>query len=619
MASDVLAVGACAAAACGRAVARARPGRRLSVFLAAYLLLTAAMCWRLVSVQVVQAAEYRGLAERQTQRELELPARRGRLYDRDGDPLAMSLAASTIYANPQILRDARIDPMSVAVQLAPVLGRPADELAPLLRRDAQFVFLGRQLPRQVGEQVVALDLPGVGVVSEPTRVYPGGSLAAQVVGFAGIDNTGLAGLEDQYDDLLAGSPGQLRLERAPGGVTISAAPREVLPATPGTDLVLTLDRQIQHHAEEALATAVEDYGAEGGSAVVLDARSGEILALASVPGFASEDIGRADSYARRNRALTDVFEPGSVNKVITVAGAIEEGVVSPGTTFTVPYSYEIEPETFRDSARHETEVYTVAGIIERSSNVGTIQIAEHLGARRLHDYVTRFGLGGPTGLGFPGESEGILADVEDWTNSSLPTIAIGQGVSATLLQVAQVFGVVASGGEWVEPSLVRGTVGPDGSLSPVEAAERRRVVSETTADAVSDMLERVVDGEQGTGALAAVPGYDVGGKTGTAQKAYENRRGYEPGAYIASFVGFAPVDDPALVVAVMLDEPGPVYYGGSTAAPVFSDIMAFALSDRRIPPSAAPAVPEPAASATPGSAGATPSPAGAAPTPAGAP
>ncbi|MGH8885365.1 MAG: peptidoglycan D,D-transpeptidase FtsI family protein [Egibacteraceae bacterium] len=595
------------AADCGRVIARARSGRRLAGFLIVYLVLTALMTWRLVSVQVVSAAEYRGLAARQTQRELDLPARRGRLYDRTGEPLAMSLAATTVYANPRLLHaavatagmpgaregslgtppgadDPVISVAGVAAKLAPVLGADPDKLVRLLQRDQGFVYLARQLPRQVGQQVAALKLPGIGVLEEPTRAYPGGSLAAQVIGFAGIDNRGLSGLESQYDTLLAGRPGQLHLERAPGGLTINTAPREVRPATPGADLVLTIDRQIQYTAERALAAGMQRSHALGGSAVVLDARTGEILALASAPGYLPADIGTAEPYARRNRAVTDMFEPGSVNKVVTIAAALEEGIVQPETTFTVPWQYQVGRKTFHDSEAHETRDYTVGDIMEQSSNVGTIQIAQRLGPQQLHDYTARFGVGAPTGLGFPGESSGRLPEVKDWSASSLPTIAIGQGVAATLLQVTGAMEVIASGGEWIEPSLVRGRLGLDGRVEPLARPKRQRVVSAQTARAVSEMLVRVVEAEHGTGSRAAVPGYRVGGKTGTAQKPSLTRRGYEPGAFIGSFVGFAPAEDPALIVAVMLDEPTP-YYGGLTAAPVFSEIMRFALAKQRVPPS----------------------------------
>lgn len=563
---------------------RARTGRRLTLLLAVYLLLTGMVGARLVSVQVLAAADYRSLAERQSQRHLELPATRGKLYDRGGHALAMSLAASTVYADPRVLRDHDVDAHQLADQLAPLLDRPAQEVAALLDRATGFTYLGRQLPRQVGEQVEAMDVPGIGVLDEPTRTYPAGGLAAQLVGFAGVDNVGLSGLESHYDELLAGRPGALRLEQAPGGLTISAAPRQVEPAVAGTDLVLTIDRQVQHVAERELAAAVEEHDAKGGSAVVLDVASGEVLAMASVPGFVPEDIGTADAYQRSNRVLTDVYEPGSVSKIVTAAAALEEDVVAPDDVFSVPDRYDIGSKQFRDSVRHDPWRITLSEIIARSSNVGTIQVAERLGDERLHGYLEAFGYGQPTDLGFPGEATGRVPPLDEWWTTSLPTIAIGQGVSTTLLQVTAVLETIASGGEWVQPSIVRGTVGADGRLRPADPPQRRPVVSPSTARSVTGMLVDAVEGEQATGSQAAVPGYRVAGKTGTAQKPSRTSRGYKPGAYIASFAGFAPAEDPAVVVAVMLDEPTEEFYGGLTAAPVFREITEFVLSHRRVPP-----------------------------------
>ena len=553
--------------------------------LAVYLLLTVLIGGRLVSVQVLDAAAYRSLAERQTQRQIELPATRGRLYDREGQPLAMSLAAATVYANPAVLRDNDIAPAEVAAELAPLLDRPVEAIAEALAGDATFVYLGRQLAREVGNHVEAMRLPGVGVVSEPARTYPAGGLAAQLIGFAGVDNVGLSGLEAQYDDVLAGRPGALRVERAPGGLTISAAPREVQPAVAGTDLVLTIDRQIQHVTEQALSEAVDEHEAKGGAAVVVDAATGEILAMASAPGFAPESIGQTDAYHRSNRVVTDIYEPGSVSKVVTAAAALEEGIVGLDEVFTVPDRHQVGRKHFRDARAHAPWTITFPEIIARSSNVGTIKIAERLGAERLHDYLRAFGYAEATGLGFPGEAVGLLPPPESWWSSSLPTIAIGQGVSTSLLQVAGVLETIASGGERVPPTLVRGTVGPDGRLRPTEKPERRRVVSTETAAAVTNMLADAVGGDHGTGALAAVPGYRVAGKTGTAQKPSETARGYSPGKYIASFAGFAPTQTPDVVVAVMIDEPQGAFYGGVVAAPVFRAITGFALAHRRVAPS----------------------------------
>lgn len=543
------------------------------------------MGWRLVTIQVIDAEQFRGLAAAQSQRELTLSARRGKLYDREGEPLAMSLSAATIYANPRHLREGGGDARLVASQLAPLLGRSTAALTDDLTRDAGFVYLARQLPRRVGEQVSDMRLPGVGVLEEPRRVYPSDGLASQVVGFAGIDGNGLAGLELALEDTLAGRPGMLRLERAPGGLDISAAPREVVPPLAGHDVVLTIDREIQAVAERALRDAVKRYRAEAGSAVVLDVDSGEIVAMASAPTFDAADIGAVSADARRNRAVTDVFEPGSVNKVITASAALDSGVVDVRERFRVPDRLRVGAKTFSDSHDHPVERMRLADIIEQSSNIGTIKIARRVGEQRLYRYLRRFGYGRPSGLDFPGESSGLLSPPSGWWSSSLPTISIGQGVSATLLQVSSVFNIIARGGEWIEPSLVRGRVGEDGRLQPAAPQPRRQVVSEETATSLAEMLVGVVEGERGTCDACAVPGYHVGGKTGTAQKPSTTHRGYEAGAYIGSFVGFAPAEDPALVVGVMLDEPRPVYYGGLTAGPTFAEIMGFALHHRRVPPS----------------------------------
>ncbi|MGI9016373.1 MAG: peptidoglycan D,D-transpeptidase FtsI family protein [Euzebya sp.] len=569
-----------------RAQQRARISRRLMILMIGYLALFLIIGWRLAAVQYVDAEVYADWAHRQTQREVDLPAVRGALTDRDGAPLAMSLSTATIFANPPVLTEAGVDPVLIAQSLAEVL--PNADQATLVRAlssDRSFVYLGRQLPRAIGQAVSELGLPGIGVLEEPKRVYPADRIASQVIGWAGLDNTGLAGIESQYNEALAGVDGTLRLETAPGGIEISSAPREVAPAEPGLDVRLTIDREVQFSTEQILARAVERYDAIGGSAVVLDVHTGEILAMASVPSVAPTDFGAAQPYDRRNRALTDVFEPGSVNKVITVAGALEDGVVGADEGFNVPYQLTIGPETFSDSSGHAQAFWSTRDIMTRSSNIGTIQIAQRLGEERLYDYVTSFGLGEPTGLGFPGESRGLLAPVQDWTVSSLPTIAIGQGVAATLVQTAQVFAVIANDGVWLEPSLVQGTVAADGTFTPSARASQHRVVSSQTAETVAQMLVEVVESPYGTGNLAAVPGYRVGGKTGTAQKPLEGALGYEEGAYIATFVGFAPVEDPQVVVAVMLDEPTP-YYGGLSAAPTFAEIMQFALRDQRVPPGA---------------------------------
>lgn len=560
----------------------ARSGRRLRVVLAAYLIITLALGWRLVDIQVRSAPLYREMARRQTERDLELPAERGKLYDRTGEPLAVSLPTATIVANPRQLADAetRVDPAAVASKLATVLDVGERELEAQLRRDKGFVYLARQQPREVGEQVMALNLPGVQVLDESKRTYPAGSLAAQIVGFAGTDHKGLSGLERQYDTLLAGRPGHMLEQRAPQGLAISSAPRIGEPPVAGTDLVLTVDREIQATTERLLTEAVKKHKAKGASGVVLDVETGEILAMASMPGYEPAAIGGASSYARRNRAVTDAYEPGSVNKIITAAAALEEGVVRPQQKMTIGSAVTVGGKTFSDD--HSPERGTVADILRDSSNVGTIKLAQRLGPERLHAYLRRFGFGTATALAFPGETDGIVADPSQWSGTSLPTIAIGQGVSVSLLQVAQTYATVARGGVYRDPVLVRGSVGSDGELESAAEPATRRVISQRTARVLSRMLVGVV--EEGTGTNAAVSGYRVAGKTGTAQKPAEDRAGYEPGAYVGTFVGFAPAERPEVVVAIAVDEPHNGYYGGSTAAPVFNELLEFTLGHRRIPP-----------------------------------
>lgn len=566
-------------------------GRRVLGMTLVLALVFGGVVSRLVHVQVVRADEYAQRGEAQRARTIALPARRGRVLDREGDILAMSVDAATIYADPRAFRGTTTsdgtavppagDPGEVAAALAPVIGVDAATIEELLRRDAHFVYLARQLDLEVGDAVRALALPGIGVLTEPSRVYPGGPLAGQVVGFTDIDGRGLLGLELQHDTLLGGRPGQLALERAPGGLTIPGV-RELVPPAAGTDLVLTLDREIQHVAARAAADVVEQFDAAGASIVVLEVATGDVLAMASAPTFDPNDRTGADPALFRNRSVTDVYEPGSVQKALTAAAALEEGIVTPETTMLVHDRLKVGSKVFSDSHDHEPEELTFTQIMEQSSNVGTIEVAQALGEERLASYLDAFGYGQRLGVGFPGESPGLVLPVDQWWQTSLPTIAIGQGVAVTLLQSTHAYATIANDGLAVSPRLVRGTIGEDGRLTPHDIADGERVVSRTTAEQLQRMLGEVVSGAHGTGKAAAVPGYEVAGKTGTARKPRTDGRGYS-GKYVASFVGFAPVDDPKIVVGIMVDEPYPIW-GGVVAAPTFSEVMQFTLLHRRIAP-----------------------------------
>lgn len=549
--------------------------------LAAYLAVTALIGGRLLVVQVLAAEDYRELAEQQTHREITVPADRGRLYDRAGTPLALTETAAAVYADPSAIKQAETEPATIAAALARHLDADAGSLREQLTGDASFVYLQRQLPHDVGEAIRAERLTGVGVLEEPTRRYPSGSLAAAVLGYVGIDNQGLAGLELQHNDALAGRAGTFRVERAPGGVPISPAPRKGQPPVPGDDLMLTLDRRVQLAAEQALERGLEAHDATAGSAVVLDARTAEVLGMATVPGFDPEHIGAVEPAQRRNRPVTDAFEPGSAAKAVTVAAALEADVVSPDDELFLPAEIETGGKTFRDPGRQEDTTATFADAIAQSSNVATIRVAQKLGAQRLHDAYERFGFGQPTGLGFPGETSGSLPPVDEWWATSLPTIALGQGTSASLLQLAGMMQTLANDGQRRAPTLLRGEVDSHGELHPTPASEAQRVVSPETAAVATEVLTGVV--ADGTGRQANVDGYRVAGKTGTAQKPHPDRRGYQQDSYLATFAGFAPADDPDIAVAVVLDDPDPMW-ASQTAAPVFGDIVEETLRVRRVPP-----------------------------------
>lgn len=567
-------------------------GRRMLVVVVVLGLVFLATAAQLVRVQIVQGERYAALGAEQRDRTIDLLARRGRIYDREGAVLATSVDAATIYADPRAFRAGRTpdgtrrppaeDPERAARLLAPVLDRDPGAIREELTSEGHFVYLARQQPWRVGEEVRALELDGVGVLTESTREYPAGDLASHVLGFTGIDGEGLEGLELAYDEVLRGRDGQLRVERAPGGLSIASGMRELVPARPGTDLVLTLDREIQSVAEDVARRVVGQHRALGAGIVVLEVDTGDVLAMANAPGYHPGRVERSEPAARRNRAVTDLYEPGSVQKAITAAAALEAGVVTPRTVLEVPDRYPVGGKTFTDSHPHETERMSFAEIIETSSNVGTIKVAERLGAQRLARALEEFGYGEPVGVDFPGEAGGLMLPVEQWWSTSLPTIAIGQGVAVTLLQAAHAYATIANDGVAVTPRLVRGTVGEDGRLDPAAAGDQRRILAGDTARQVQRMLHQVVVGQRGTGSRATVPGYTVAGKTGTARKPSTEGRGYS-GDFVATFVGFGPVEDPRLVVAVMVDSPQPIW-GGVVAAPAFSEVMEFALPHRGVPP-----------------------------------
>ena len=553
------------------------PRRRLVVLLVVMALGFGAIAVRLTLVQGLSWRQYADLGASQRLRHVQLPAERGSVLDRNRAELAMTMPQRSVWANPRLVTD----PAAEARLLAPVLGTDEVALRDRLSSGATFTYLARKVDDAVADRVAALRLPGIYFLHEPKRFQPSGDLAATLLGQVGVDNEGLTGLELQFESRLKGSPGELLVERDPTGREIASGVREHRASQRGDDLVLTIDRALQYETEQALAAKIQESAAKGGTAIVMDPRNGEVLAMASLVAGAN---GAPARPAANNLGVTSVYEPGSVNKVITIAAALEEGVVRPADTFVVEDRMNVGGSLFRDHDRHDPKSWTVTDIVANSSNIGTIMIGRDLGKHRLDSYLRAFGLGTRTALRFPGESAGLLIDPDDWSGPSIGTVPIGQGLAVTSLQMLGAYNTVANGGVYVAPKLVKRTVDTHGVEHETKPSARRRVVSTRTAQQVTAMLSEVT--RVGTGTKAQIKGYSVAGKTGTAQKPKEGGGGYQEGAYVATFAGFVPAEAPRLSAIVLLDEPTNGYYGGDVAAPMFAQVGSYALRLFRVPPPA---------------------------------
>lgn len=553
--------------------------RILCIFLLLFLSL-GGVAAKLFFLQIQQGDRLTERATRQYQRRLPILSRRGTIYDRTGRELAVSLKVTSAFAQPAAIED----PVDAARRLAPILGQPAGEIQARLATDKPFVWLQRQLEPTQAAAITDLNLRGIGLFPESRRYYPRQELAAHVLGLVGLDDRGLEGLEYQYDDLLGGQPQFVEAQQDALGRIIF---RQEEPGrqAPIFDLYLTIDEVIQYIAERELARAVERSRAKAGTAIVMDPSTGEILALANQPTFDPNAYRKATSAARRNRAVTDAFEPGSVFKVILVASALEEGVVRPGDRFYGENgAIEVSGVTIRD---HEKFGWlTVRQILAQSSNVGAIKIGQKLGKSPYYDYISGFGFGTPTGLDLPGEAPGLMRRPRGWSALSLSVLSLGQEISVTPVQIAAAFSAVANGGNLVRPHVVRGLRAVDGSLSrQVEPVVIRRVISAETARTLLDMMRAVV--EEGTGKEAALEEYAVAGKTGTAQKLDPATGRYSHQKVVASFAGAVPAEAPRLVILVLIDEPETLRWGASIAAPTFREIARDALKYLQVPPSPA--------------------------------
>ncbi|MDS1269404.1 penicillin-binding protein 2 [Lipingzhangella sp. LS1_29] len=537
---------------------------------------------RLVQIQGIESATYAEAASDLRLQRVEIPTTRGEILDATGDPLAISVERRTVFVDPVEVNDEDRD--RVSAELADRFDRDPEAVAEqVAATPGRYEVIARNVPPAEAAELRDLDLPGVGDQLDYERVYPQDTGAANLVGFVGDDGAGMEGLEAVLDADLAGEPGQQHVEVGASGARIPMAGGLEREPEPGRDVRLHLDQDIQWHAFQTLAEQVDELGASGGSALVMRP-TGEILGMANYPSYDANEFEESTQEERRNAAVADAFEPGSTNKVITAAAALENGITTADTVYTVPYSLERHGETFTDSEYHETQRLTLNGIMATSSNVGTIQVAEQVGAEGLYDYLGMFGFGQPSGLDLPGENAGILTDPDDWWGTQLATISFGQGLSVNAVQAASVYATIANGGVRVDPSVVDGTIDEHGDFHSDAEPARERVVSAETAEELTLMLEAVM-GEHGTGSSVRVPGYRVAGKTGTAQRVNPDTGTYEDGGYTATFVGFAPAEDPELVVQVVLDDPEEDHYGASAAGPVFVDVMEFGLQSLDVPPS----------------------------------
>ncbi|MFG3022827.1 peptidoglycan D,D-transpeptidase FtsI family protein [Streptomyces sp. NPDC048254] len=569
---------------------------------------------RLLQVQAVDASAYAAKAEQNRYVVHTLAAERGGITDRNGVALAISEDAYDITADPTMFTSKQLKvgdgPEQAAALLAPILGKSQADLVKLLRpenRELRYVRLATRQTPQVWKQIKDLKtaltnkadtgsgtvnvLAGVFADPSSQRVYPNGDLAAGILGWVNADGKGGGGIEQQLDKQLTGKDGKIRYAQS-GGREVPTAGSTETPAVPGADVELTIDRDIQWAAQNAITEQVEKSKADRGYVVVQDTRTGQILAMANSPGFDPNDLSTADAAAMGNAALQDAYEPGSTAKVMSMAAVLEENAATPLTHVVVPNRLHRGDRLFKDDIDHATWYLTLNGVLAKSSNIGTILATGQLGKTQeqanqvLYSYLRKFGIGGYTGLGFPGETRGILAAPAKWSTSQQFTIPFGQGFSINAMQAASVYSTIANGGVRVEPSLVRGSKGADGRFTPAAQPKKSRVVSAKTAKTLAEMLESVVDDEQGTGAKAAIPGYNVAGKTGTANRVDPATGRYR--GYTSSFAGFAPADNPRITVyCAIQNATAGSYFGGQICGPIYKQVMEFALKTLQIPPTGA--------------------------------
>ena len=552
---------------------------------------------RLVQVQAVQAGDYRLRAVNEMENTRSLPAPRGAITDMNGVAFARSVAATSIIVDQTQITD----PERVANFVAPILGLSVSEVTTSItgtrkwnmvyqnakpatwqKLTAALATFNAQFPGMSPDRIIGF-FPERGFIRE----YPSGSLIASLVGFVNHDGKGATGLESSMNSSIAGVDGKYSYANG-YGAEIPGSQAEIIPAQAGTTVRLTVDRDIQWVASKAISDAVKATGAISGTVIVMDPKTGEILAHATAPTFDPNNTSKVSLIAMRNPSVQDVYEPGSTGKVMTIAAALEEKKITPETVFTIPYALKRSTKVFHDHEKHATQRLTSSGVLAVSSNTGAIQIGELLSHETLYNYLTKFGVGSKTGSGLPGESRGKLLKVADWSGTTAPTVAFGQGYSLTAMQATSIFATIANDGLRVSPTVIAGTSDASGNFTPAPGRTSQRVISAETAQAMRIMMESVVSAS-GTAPTAAIAGYRVAGKTGTAMRIDDTCGCYR--GYTASFIGFAPADKPAYVISVTIQDPKGLHWGGALGGPVFKKVMSFVLQSRHIAPTGTTVIP----------------------------
>ena len=534
---------------------------------------------RLFQLQALDAPQLAATAAENRTRTLILPAQRGEITDRKGAPLAITVDARDITVDQTMV----IDPVGTANTIAGITGADVATLIPELSGDRKFNYVLKKITPEQWTKIKELKLPGIFSEKTTKRIYPSNTLASSTIGFIGGEDKGLAGLEYGFEKELAGSQGEVTVEISAGGRPLPSGIASEKKPVPGMGIRLTIDRDLQFVAEQALAARVEYAQADSGTLVAISPKTGKILALATYPTFDANKPSEAAEGVTVNHALVDAYEPGSTAKVMTMAGLLNEGVANPTTPFTIPPVLKRNGKTFHDHDPHPTLKLTMTGVLAKSSNIGTIQASELMGAEKFDSYLRKFGVGQATGMQFPGESKGRLPKLDKWSGTSFPTFAFGQGYMVTAVQIASMYATIANDGVRINPSLIEGYVMPNGQYQAAAEPERTEVISVAAAKTLREMMETVVS-DEGTAPLAEIPGYRVAGKTGTAQVVDPACKCYSK-EVIASFIGMAPAEDPEIVVAVAIHHPRNGRWGGLLAGPVFKEVAQYSLQQLNIPPS----------------------------------